>query len=443
MKGEEGRLSRARDLASPRLVAGLLLILLGIVINRHAFNTWGHDFAQHYISAWLLREGKNVYNHQLQVDAYMRYVGGVQSWGHFYTPGAAVLALPSTIFPYPVIRESWFWIATAVTIGALGWFMAAYIPAWDRPTRVLVIGLILCAASTRWAFKTAQPATMILGLFGVFLAELKAGRKWSAFLAGALVGATKVTFALPFVLMGLAQRRIGIVAAMVAFWAALNVIGIYGMGGPSILVDYRANMAEFERPDQLNYPDPRGFNSLARTDWPYILNAVDPDFSRNNAIGALLSLICLGWLTYEVIRHKERLHDDDATMALSASVLAISMLAVYHHHYDIGLLLLPVLAFTGRKAFHSIRAAWVYSVPVVLYAGFFPYEKASKLADWLVGPLSVLFVKPLGCFVCIVALGASFVILRTVLSRKPAVSDSPAPVPGGLPETSAHSIGSS
>jgi hypothetical protein len=179
----------------------------------------------------------------------------------------------------------------------------------------------------------------------------------------------------------------------------------------------------------LNYPDPRGFNSLARTDWPYVLNAIEPDFKRNNLIGHALTLLVTGWLALEVLRAKQRVNESVVILSLAGSVSALSMLAVYHHHYDMNILLLPILGYVGRAEFRGIRAIWSYVLPVGLYAGFYPYEKAATLLRRFIGPTEALISKPLACVVCIVALGASLVVLRAVLRRGEAASLSPSPQP--------------
>jgi Glycosyltransferase family 87 len=401
-----------------RIAVGVVLALVGAVIARRAFNEWGHDLAQLYMSAWLLREGRNVYDMAVQHDGYARHIGSVTTWGHFYPPASAVALLPATLIPYWLARELWFYAGIAVMFYGLWRFMAAYIPSWDRSLRVLVLGLVMCTACVRWGFKVAQPAAMIFGLFGVFLAELKTRRSWTLLLSAGFVGCVKVTFGIPFLLIVAAQRRYKTALALLAIWGSLNVVGIVGMGGFHILADYRANMADFERADQLNYPDPRGFNSLARTDWPYLLNAIDPSFHRNNAIGYALTLATFAWLAWELLRAKKAtMNGDLATLALTGPAAAISMLSVYHHHYDMCFLLLPLLGYVGRRELYEQKAAWVYVFAVGLYAGFYPYAKFAELVDGLIGPSSVLFTKPLACVVCIVALVASGKVLHDTLKR--------------------------
>jgi hypothetical protein len=391
------------------------LAVLGTIIARRAFDEWGADLAQLYMSAWLLREGKNVYDMPTQLDGYARHIGAVTTWGHFYPPASAVALLPATVISYPLARELWFVLCVVGLLYGLWRFMAVFIPQWDASVRTLVCGIVMCAASIRWGFKVAQAAPLILGLFGIFLIDLKQERTWRAYLLAAVVGAVKATFGMPFLLLAFAQRRLVLGVALGATWVALNVIGLYGMGGPKILADYRANMAQFERPDQLNYPDPRGHNSLARTDWPYLFNAISPDFRRNALIGHACSLLALAWLAKEVLSARRKLRDDTSTLALSGPIIALSMLAVYHHHYDMSLMLLPLLAYLGRAELRRLPGAWWYVLAVGLYAGFYPYEKFANLLELVIGPVQVLISRPLACAVCVVALVASFTVLRSVL----------------------------
>ncbi len=415
-----------------RLSAGLIMIVAGALVSRAAFQEWGHDFAPQYVSAWMLREGKNPYDFAVQNDGYIRHVGSVTTWANFYPPSAAVAALPATLLPYPVARELWFVATFAIMLVGLWRFMAVFMPKWDTSLRVLVLGLICSAATTRWAFKVAQPGPVVLGLFAVFLAELKQRRSALATACGALIVCAKVTFGIPFFLIALALRRIGMVGVMLGVCIVLNVIGLFGMGGPAIIPDYRANLAQFERPDELNYPDPRGSNSLARTDWPYLLNAIDPsNFARSNLIGHVLTLAVTAWLAAEAWRLRHRLSEANVLLALAAAVAPLSMLAVYHHHYDMGILLLPVLFYLGRPELRKIPGVWAYVVPVVLYTGFYPYAKFASWLHTFMGDSEVLISRPLACVVCIVALAGSLAVLRSV-ARETAVE------PSGEPELAAR-----
>jgi len=401
-----------------RVVVGVLLMLLGTWISRRAFNEWGADLAQLYMSAWLLREGKNVYDYTEQHSGYMRHIGEVTTWGHFYPPGSAVALLPATVIPYSVAKQLWFVLGIVVMLYGLWRFMAAYMPRWDRSLRTLVLGVVMCTACVRWGFKVAQPVSLVLGLFAIFMVEFRTGRTWLAISCAAISGAIKVTFGMPFVLLALALRRFKIAIVLAGIWGTMNLVGMYGMGGPKIMADFKANMATFERADQLNYPDPRGFNSLARTDWPYILNAASPNFPRNKLIGHILTLASLAWIAFEVLRAQPRLLEEDVpTLALTGPISALSMLSVYHHHYDIGLLLLPLLAYVGRPELRRVPASWAFILPVGLYAGLYPYDKFAKLLEAIMGPSYVLISKPMACAVCIAALVSSMLVVRAVLRK--------------------------
>jgi hypothetical protein len=101
-------------------------------------------------------------------------------------------------------------------------------------------------------------------------------------------------------------------------------------------------------------------------------------------------------------------------LVLSAPVACLSMLSVYHHHYDIAILFAPFLVFLGREEIRRHPAAWYYIVPVAFYAGVYPYDKFDKLCAFFLGESGVLVSKPLGCAVCIVGLVASLIVLRKV-----------------------------
>ena len=403
-----------------RFGLGLGLILVGGFIARRAFNEWGHDLAQIYTAALLLLEGKNVYDWGVQHDGYMRFIGWIPTWGHFYPPASSVFAVPVTVIPYPLLKQVWFFGSIALLFYGLWRFMAAYLPRWDYSLRTLALGVVMCCACIRWGFKVAQPGAIVLGMLGLFLAELKErGRSWLLALQAGLVLSIKFTFSLPFLILLVAQRRLLAASAAVAAWGAMNIIGIYGHGGLGILADYRANMAVFERPDQLNYPDPRGGNSLARTDWPYLLNAFKPDFHVNSLIGHGLTALTALWLAWEILRVRPAaLREDKSVLALAAPGAALTLLAVYHHHYDMCILLLPVLGYLGFAEFRALKAAWVYVAAVGLYAGCYPYAQFAAFLQSLVGDVSVLIAKPLATVVCIIALVSSMVVLRATLSPR-------------------------
>jgi len=98
-------------------------------------------------------------------------------------------------------------------------FMAVYAPRWDRSLRTLVLGLVMCSACVRWGFKVGQPAALVVGLFAWFLAELKQQpRAWVLVLCAGLVGAVKVTFGMPFVIIAAAQRRYAVTVGLFALW---------------------------------------------------------------------------------------------------------------------------------------------------------------------------------------------------------------------------------
>lgn len=75
-------------------------------------------------------------------------------------------------------------------------------------------------------------------------------------------------------------------AAIGMAWVLAIVVGFAAMGGMEAVEGYRAMTAVFERPDQVNYPDFRAPTSMQRLDWPYLLNAINPNLPRSRIIAA-------------------------------------------------------------------------------------------------------------------------------------------------------------
>ncbi len=414
------------------VMIGLLLGVIGVALSRVGFDAWGEDFAPQYMSAWMVREGLNVYDFAVQTDGYMRHIGHVTTWAHFYPPAASVAALPATLVPYPIARELWFVVAYLVMFVGVWRFLEGYFPAWSRSRRVLIIGALCCAAAIRWGFKVAQPGSIVLGLFGLFLVEIRRDKTLVPLLCGVLVVSFKVTFGLPFFLIAAARGRYTMVAFMLFVWGVLNIVGLWAMGGPEIITDYMHNMAELERPDQLNYPDPRGGNSLARTDWPYLLNTFVPSLSVNKVIGHVLSVLAFSWLGWEVWAHRTlvRAGSKAVDIALAASATALSLLVVYHHHYDMSLLLLPLIAIAGSAVHRRQPAAWWYILPVVAYAGLYPYAIGARAATWVLGVEYGFVAKALAVCVCLCAFISSTWLLHVLLREESAAaSRAPSEVP--------------
>lgn len=418
-----------REFRSLVAAAGLLLICAGTWVAYRNFQQWGEDFAPQYVAAQLLVHGGNMYDFQQAHAAYLRYVGHDTTWAYFYTPCSGMAVLPFIVLPYPAARMAWFWLGVAAVLFGLWRLMRLLAPKWDSSTCLLLLGLVMCSSSVRWAFKVGQHAPLVLGLLGLFFVALARDRRGFAFGCALFVCCLKPTFAIPFLGLMLVRRNFGLAAAVVGVWIALNGVGMMRMGGPAIIADYRQNMAQFERPDQLNYPDPRGFNSLDRLDWPYLFNAISPDFPRSNRLGALLTLLSAGWIAWEARRARACCRETATLGAFLGPLCCLSLLGVYHHHYDILILIAPLLVYlagaanaqegdfaaAGMGAVRGVRwfvGAWV------VYGGLWAAYQVRALAERLIGPNAGFAVKALGCVAVSIMFAASLVVLHAYLERR-------------------------
>jgi len=121
---------------------------------------------------------------------------------------------------------------------------------------------------------------------------------------------------------------------VVTAWALVNVVGFALLGGMDAVKGYRANMTLFEHPDELNYPDFRAPTSMQRLDWPYLLNALSPDLPRSQIIAMFLTALFAAWLFWEFYRVRRFVDEPGTTVAFLGPLVCLSLLCVYHHHYD-------------------------------------------------------------------------------------------------------------
>jgi len=240
-----------------------------------------------------------------------------------------------------------------------------------------------------------------------------------AFAICTLVIFLKFTLFIPFAGLALIRGRLFLVAAVVTTWALANVAGFALIGGMEAVNGYSANMAIFERPDQLNYPDFRAPNSMQRLDWPYLLNALSPDLPRSRIIAMFLAALSAAWLLWELYRARRFADEPDTTVAFLGPLVSFSLLCVYHHHYDAIVLLGPVLLYLGRPAEPNDRLLiLLFVTPVILFVGLWQLEKSQQLVEAFLGESSAVGLKLIGTCCVNLAFGVSLVLLHRFIDRR-------------------------
>lgn len=406
-------------------ILGLVLLCAGLALNWRNGQLRGEDFGHLFVISKSILERFNIYS-ATAADlpaVYRDYLNSDRfvPWGIFNPPSAGMALLPLASLPYQSAKVLYFLLSIAVLLGGTWRLMQLYTDGLRIGTRVLILGALLCSSGARWGFFYLQAAPLIFGLLGLFLWELHEQRNVSALVICALVICLKFTLFLPFAGLALIRGRVLLVAVVLTVWVSANALGFAFMGGMEAVDGYRANMAIFERPDQLNYPDFRASNSMQRLDWPYLLNALSTNIPRSQIIGMLLTAFSASWLLLEFYRIRRFADEPETTVAFLGPLVCLSMLCVYHHHYDAISLLGPVIVYLGRPVkSDDWPPVLLFVIPIIFYVGFWQLEKSQNLVESIFGQGSASGLKLIGVSCVVLAFGASLVLLRRFIDRRTA-----------------------
>lgn len=413
---------RFRSLCSPRLalILGLALLIAGIGINLWKSQVRGEDFGHMLVVGKSFVEGLNVYTVEDLQSVYRDFTGtdSYTPWGVFYTPSSGMALLPLTFLPYQLAKITWFVLACGVLLGGVWQLMRVFVPDMATGYRVLVLGALMCTSAARWGFFYMQAAPLLFGLLCFFVVALHRKHAGIAFAIGAFAICLKFTLILPFMGMALLKKRLVMIIAICFIWGLVNVAGFARMGGMAAVSGYQEQMTRFNQVDQLNYPDFREPNSMQRTDWPYLLNAPKVAIERSQMIGHVLSVLALFWLCFQMYRLRDRVDDPTTEIMMLGPLVCLSLLSVYHHHYDSIALFGPLigyLALPNRKE----HLGWIgaFSVPVVLFAGIYQIQQFQVAVDAVFGEGSSIYLKLMGVVCVNIAFIASLVLLQKHVNR--------------------------
>ena len=435
--GDGGRSARAaRPSIRPRtarFALGVLLIVLGV--GRSWFQ-WDYgrefpDFLWPYTLSRMVVAGQNGYDR----DQRMRTCAEVtnEEWCQrlhmqAYPPATGVVLVPLALLPWPIAKVAWFLISVATPLGGLWYLLRAFVPGLSRGTVALVLGMVACSACVRWGVHVSQPATVVAGVLGIYLAAMLRHRSGLAILCGLVALSLKMTSGLPFIGVAVFQRKWRVLGCFLGLWVAVNLLGAMQMGGLAALDGYRANMAHVVEFRGIDSPDPHV--GLVRLDLPYLLNAIHSDVQLSQKLAVLLNLAALLALVYEGWRARAFATSPAVLAAFAAPLSCLSLLIVYHHYYEASLLLPSLLLMAvGPPELRSLSARWCFIVPSALYFGLFtsPYGlgRGQALVGHFLGPGLYVYVKALGCAILVVGFLGSLGTLRRLVER--ACARTPAP----------------
>lgn len=397
----------------PAALLGAALILVGTLICIQVSRPRGEDFGHFYVTVRAIVEGRNIY--ALPVDQYpvlyREYMGYSHPtpWGIFYLPSVGLSLLPFTLLPFALAKPLWFLFMWTVLLIGVYRLTLYFAPTMHPSHRLLILGLVMCSSAVRWGFVDLQMAPAILGLLGLYLEPGNCCRRWLPSVIAAWIACLKITLAFPFLGLALLQRRVALVMGVLAVFVLANAVGFNHVGGLEAMRGYQRNMAVFETVN--NNPNPYVVESVTRLDWPYLLNAMSlmPDRSRLlSAILSLLSICAVAWPA--VIRRSDNM-EASTIGAYLGPIVCVSLLIVYHHHYDFVLMFAPAIAYAcGSAELRKLPGSRLFVLLVLLYGGLYQVGNVERLA-FAVGPMALAAVKTLGVTVTVMGLVASLVAL--------------------------------
>jgi Glycosyltransferase family 87 len=401
-------------------VLGAVLLLTGVAINARAAITRGEDFDSLYVIARALALGINAYAAP-DLPALFSQMKDIESgapWGLFYPPSLAAVMLPLSWLPFGVAKASWTVAIAVVLFAGLHELLRLVTPRMPLGYRVLILGALSVSAAVRWGFISLQAAPLLFGLLGLYLAAQHANRRSAMLVILVLVVCLKFTLALPFLGLAWLQRRYGLLAAAAVVFVAANALGFTRMGGLEAITGYQANMVRLEAPDQLNYPDFRLPNSMQRLDWPYIVMAISPDLARANMLGMLLTGLSGVWLAWQWWQSRRFDRDLEISLAFLGPLVCLSLLSLYHHHYDAIALFAPVLVYLARWNKDDRALILAFTVAVVIFAGLYQVGTTQELLERFFGVGPASLIKLLGVVAVNIAFGASLMLLQRFVARR-------------------------
>jgi len=401
---------------------GVGVLLLGVLSSALASRRLGVDYASLHLMADGIANGTHIYDPAVQKELFAtRYEIGAPP-GMFYPPATGFAMLPFAFLPYRLGMLVWLALLVVAVVFGVRILLSLVAPKFAS-LWPLVAGLALLSASVRWGMTALQGAPLLLGLLCVLISALHTNRPRLALAVAVFATAFKITLAVPFLGLLLLRRRYTAVAAAVGGWVALNVAGFARIGGLAAYRTYQANMRVVEALGNINTPDPFEFKSIPRVDWTYLFHGL----GHNLLVARVLSLLLAGVTALWLLREGRRARDPGAlsvTTVFVTPLVCLGSLAVYHHHYDLSLLLVPLLLtlFGAARVRRPLRALWAMA-PLLFLILLAPVGKAQSIMLQRFGMTGLGWVRLMFPLAVSLTLMGSLTVLRRRLDEAAAEDD--------------------
>jgi hypothetical protein len=356
----------------------------------------GGDFIYPYLLSHGILHGEPIYDRQWQLEHIPAITGQPRPGeGIFYPAGTGFATLPFVALSFR--KAQLLWLATLVAAVVLG--IRTLLRVLGEPGRevpwTVVAGIVLFSASIRWGMTPLQGAPLIVGLLCLFVACLDSGKYLPAFAITTFVLVFKPTVALPFGGLLLLHRRFREIAAASAIAGMAHVAGFARVGGLAAFRAYTEGIAKLEAPGSLNTPDPWDPKSSPRIDWIYLYTGLTGDSQLAKQLSLATTAFVASWLLWSAWRVRARL-DQQTTACFLLALTCLGMLCVYHHHYDVSAVIVPLLmlaALHRGRVFRLPANFLLLAGPLVAMIALFPVAIGAQLLRSLGGRAAVGYMN--------------------------------------------------
>lgn len=403
---------------------GVLVFLAVSFRGFHDTALHGIDFKIVYSSSKCLLDGCDPYDARALHQEYTNASGDLspdsnlsafQRFPALYPPFSLFIVFPFALLPFRLALAIWMTVSAVLFVMA-ALLMADLCRSWRSQLPLILLGLFV--ASSTMLVTTGQPSSFAISLCAIAVWSLISNRMpttgivcfaLSLVLKPQIAGLVLVYFLLA---AGPARRRAMIVLATTAAFCIPGLLWAAKMPAAAHWPQaIRANLAGSAAPGSINDPGPSSYTSMMVTDLQSVFAVVDDEPRVYNLEAYLVAgVLMLAW-AYIALRAEPSTRKD---LLGVATMVCLSLLPLYHRHYDVRLLLLTFPALAVLVDEGGWESAMAIAASIAVLSGSHPtfirdhlalhQETLGPLKTILLmrtAPLAVLFsgLVYLGCFV--------------------------------------------
>jgi Glycosyltransferase family 87 len=418
---------------SPWLLAssGVALITVAMVINWLGSERQGQDFGYIYSAAVAIATGAPLYDTEWQRIVFPTWGLPPPPLGIFYPPATGFTALPFAALPYTVAKATWFFLLNLLVILGVRGIVKLLRPDSTPGVWLLAAGAVLVSSCMRWGMAHLQGAPLVFALLAFLVVGLHTQRPAVVLFVAAYATTFKFTIAFPFLGLLFLHKRYGALIGAVAVAAILNFVGFLRVGGSAALGAYRTGLGRLESFGAVNSPDPWDPQSSPRLDWHYLFNGLSGHLQASRVLAYILfAVVCL-WLVRRSRYIQPPVSIDqppisiDVTVAFLVPLVCLSVLCIYHHHYDISPLWVPLIILFARLGeYRPGQNRWALSLmaPLIVMMAFLPIALGWQTAVRVIGPAGWGVFNMLLAAATTLMLVGSLLIVRQVVPERESAS---------------------